>query len=236
VGFAEYDSAGASRPAHGVGGDFYDMLPIDQDRFCVVVGDVSGKGTFAGLLAAAVQARIQTLIASGVTRPAALLTALNRLTVGTMEDHRFATVFYAVVNRRDHSVTYASAGHTPALLVDAAGAARELTATGPAIGWSSSARFPEISVPFLSGDRLVISSDGVTEATDLGGEPLDTTGLAELIRVTRDEASSASMDLVTRTLAAVDRLAGGAPAADDRTLVVVTALGSPERLGAKAAR
>jgi serine phosphatase RsbU (regulator of sigma subunit) len=230
VEIPSFDCFGVSLPAHGVGGDFYDALPIDDERLAVVLGDVSGKGTYAGLLAAALQARVQTLVASGMTRPSAVLSALNRLTVGTMEEHRFATVFVAVFSRRDQAVTYASAGHTPGLLIDQSGVVHELPSTGPAIGWSTSGCFDETSHRFRPGDRLVISSDGVTDTAGPDGEPLGTPGLARLMST----AVVSAHDAVTETLAAVDRLVGGAPAADDRTLLVVRALGSPKRCSAKA--
>src|SRR5262245_17883951 len=83
------DCAGACRPAHGVSGDYYDFLTLGPTRVGVALGDVSGKGTFAGLLGAALQARLQTLASRGSGEPARLLEELNRLTVGTMEGNRF---------------------------------------------------------------------------------------------------------------------------------------------------
>src|SRR5207247_2982234 len=100
------DYAGTFRAASGVGGDYYDFLPLGGDRLAIALGDVSGKGVYAGLLVSALQARVQALVASGLTEPARLIAELNRLTVGKMEGHRFATLFLAVWDGRDRSLTY----------------------------------------------------------------------------------------------------------------------------------
>jgi len=105
-------------PADGVGGDYYDFLPLGSGRLGIALGDVSGKGMYAGLLAAAVQARLQAITARGAESPAAVMTELNRLTAGTIEGNRFATVFFGAFDAGSSTLTYANAGHpTPLLLV-----------------------------------------------------------------------------------------------------------------------
>ena len=211
------DCAGACRPAHGVSGDYYDFLVLGPDRVGVALGDVSGKGTYAGLLGAALQARLQALAAQGSGEPAQLLADLNRLTVGTMDGNRFATVYLAVYNARHRTLAYASAGHPPALVVGADGGVRQLGATGPAIGWSSDAKFDQAVVAVQTGDVLVISSDGVTEASDPAGELFGADALAETVR---HAAERGSEDIVDEVLRRLERFGDGLPAADDRTLVV----------------
>ena len=92
--------AGACEPADGVGGDYYDFLPLSGDRLGIALGDVSGKGMYAGILAAAFQARLQAIASHGPHSPGAILRELNRLTVGTIEGNRFVTVFFGVFDRR----------------------------------------------------------------------------------------------------------------------------------------
>jgi CheY-like chemotaxis protein len=211
------DVAAVCRPARGVGGDYYDLLALGPDRVGLAVGDVSGTGTFAGLLAAALQARLPALTARGIDRPSCLLAELNRLTIGTMEDHRFATVFLATCDAADRTLRYASAGHTPALLVGLDGTLRELASTGPAIGWTRHAAFDEASIRVEPGDVLAVSTDGITEATAPDGEPFGTIGLTRVVRCAAGLGADA---LLAEILAEIDRFTAGAPADDDRTLLI----------------
>jgi sigma-B regulation protein RsbU (phosphoserine phosphatase) len=212
-----FECAGACRPAEGVGGDYYDFIDLGSGRLAVSVGDVSGKGMYAGLLAAAVQARVQAVTASGVHGPAAVLSEINRLTVGTIDAHRYVTVFFSIFDRAAFTLTYASAGHLPGLLCGTAGATTLLESTGPAIGWSADAIFEQRTLPLGDGDLFAAYSDGLTDTLDASGQELGVEGLASLVRGRR---SHAAPDIVTGVLAAIDRYAAGAPAADDRTLIV----------------
>ena len=215
------DCAGACRPAHGVSGDYYDFLTLGPTRVGVALGDVSGKGTFAGLLGAALQARLQTLASRGSGEPARLLEELNRLTVGTMEGNRFATLYLAVYDGQHQTLAYASAGHPPALLVRPDRSVHELGGTGPAIGWSATATFDQRVVAVGPGDLLVISSDGITEASDPTGRLYGLEALSQAVGSVADRPSS---DVVSYVLADVERFGGGQPAEDDRTLVVAKVL------------
>ncbi|HEX6975039.1 MAG TPA: SpoIIE family protein phosphatase [Vicinamibacterales bacterium] len=215
--FAALDCAGRCQPADGVGGDFFDFLPLDSGRFGVAVGDVSGKGMYAGILAAAIQARMQAVIAGGLDSPAAVLAEINRLTVGTIDAHRFATVFFAVIDPASGTLTYASAGHLPALQVNADGRTEWLEPTGAVIGWPGTA-FEERTVMFSRGDLLVAYSDGLTETTDPSGNDLGAEAIARLVHQAGNEPAEG---IVTHVLAGVAAFAGVAPAADDRTLVVI---------------
>jgi sigma-B regulation protein RsbU (phosphoserine phosphatase) len=215
--FAGLDYAGTSRPAHGIGGDYYDFLPLSPTRVGLALGDVSGKGTYAGLLVAALQARMQALVARGTMEPAALLRELNALTIGTMEGNRFATVFYAVYDAGTRTITYASAGHPAAVIGSTDGDVRELEATGPAIGWVGNASFEERMLPVRTGDILAIFSDGLTETIGQDGEPLDTSGVAELVRAASGRSAP---DVVAHVMAELERYDADAPAADDRTIVI----------------
>ncbi len=173
------ECAGACVPADGVGGDYYDFLPLGSGRLGIALGDVSGKGMYAGLLAAAVQARLQAITARGARpspaasarldeatgtsqgrevgeSPAAVMTELNRLTAGTIEANRFATVFFGAFDAESSSLTYANAGHPPAIVLSAEGDVRMLDATGPVVGWSADAVFEQQSVTLAAGDVLAV--------------------------------------------------------------------------------
>jgi sigma-B regulation protein RsbU (phosphoserine phosphatase) len=160
---------------------------------------------------------MQALVARGTMEPAALLRELNALTIGTMEGNRFATVFYAVYDAGTRTITYASAGHPAAVIGSTDGDVRELEATGPAIGWVGNASFEERMLPVRTGDILAIFSDGLTETIGQDGEPLDTSGVAELVRAASGRSAP---DVVAHVMAELERYDADAPAADDRTIVI----------------
>lgn len=210
------DCAARCVPADGVGGDFYDVLPMDGDRVGLMVGDVSGKGLYAGILAAAVQGRLQSLVARGGNGPAALLDELNRLSTPGLEAHRFVTLALVVHDAASSSMTYAAAGHPPGLLLRTDGSVEHLHATGPVIGWPG-ASFSSRSLPVRSGDLVALYSDGISESSAPGGQELGADGLASILR--RRVAEPAAR-LVGAVLDDLERFTGGAAAADDRTLLV----------------
>jgi sigma-B regulation protein RsbU (phosphoserine phosphatase) len=209
--------AGASEPADGVGGDYYDFLPLAGGRLGIALADVSGKGMYAGLLAAALQARLQAITAHAPESAAGIVRELNRLTVGTIEGNRFATVFFGVFDPAGTTLTYVNAGHPPAVLLSRTGETRTLDATAPAVGWMADAEFPEASVTLSPGDLFAVFSDGLTEAASPGGDELGTDGVVQIVR---RNAVLTPRALVDATLADIRRFSGSASAADDRTLVV----------------
>lgn len=214
--FGVIECAARAQPAHGVGGDYFDVLPMPGGRVALTVGDVSGKGLYAGILAAAVQGRMQSLASGGPAEPDAMLEALNRLTVGGLDPHRFITLALAVLDERGTTLSYAAAGHPPALLLHADGSTTTLDATGPVIGWPGAA-FAASRLPVRPRDILVLYSDGVTEASSPDGEDLGVAGLAAMVR---RHGTRPAGDLVAAVLDEVDRFTAGAPPADDRTLLV----------------
>ena len=112
-----------SRPANTVGGDFYDILPLDDGRLVITLGDVAGKGSPAALLMALLLAMLRTLVDEKL-EPADLITRLNVQVCRHAPGTRFITLFYAVFDPRTGSLTYVSAGHMPPLLLRGDGTLR----------------------------------------------------------------------------------------------------------------
>ena len=108
------ETVGISRPANTVGGDFYDILPLDDGRLVVAVGDVAGKGSPAALLMALLLAMLRTLVDEKL-EPADLITRLNVQVCRHAPGTRFITLFYAVYQPLTGDLTYVSAGHMPPL-------------------------------------------------------------------------------------------------------------------------
>jgi len=207
--------AGTCEPADGVGGDYYDFLPLPGDRLAIALGDVSGKGMYAGLLAAALQARLQAILVQLPQSPAAVVRELNRLTLGTIEGNRFATLFFGVFDRSTATLTYVNAGHPPAVVVSPDGAVQLLHATSPAVGLLGDGDFQESAVRLSDGDLFATFSDGLTEAESPAGEPFGVDGVTRTIREQRPRDPRAVVDA---TLAEVRRFTGHTAPSDDQTL------------------
>jgi serine phosphatase RsbU (regulator of sigma subunit) len=208
---------GTCEPASDVGGDYYDFQRLPGNRLAIALGDVSGKGMYAGLLAAALQARMQAILAVTPRSAAEVVGELNRLTAGTMEGNRFATLFFGIFDRRTATLTYVNAGHPAAAVLSVDGSARLLHATSPAVGLLADAAFVEASVQLSDGDLLAAFSDGLTEAESPDGDALGVDGVVGVLREQRDRELRAIIDA---TIARVRQFTADAPASDDRTLVI----------------
>jgi sigma-B regulation protein RsbU (phosphoserine phosphatase) len=159
---------GISHPAGAVGGDWYDFIPLDGDRWGLVLADVSGKGTAAALLMSATRGMLRSL-AEACCRPEEVLTRLNRLMVADFPAGRFVTMVYGVIDPGNRTFTFANAGHLPPLIADSAGARFIETQKGLPLGVAVG-EFSEVEVPLAEGSRLMLYTDGITEATDPEGE------------------------------------------------------------------
>ena len=133
------ETVGLSRPANTVGGDFYDILPLDDGRLIVAVGDVAGKGSPAALLMALLLAMMRTLVDERL-EPAELVTRLNVQVSRHAPGTRFITLFYGVYDPRSGELTYVNAGHMPPLVLRAGDAVDRLSDGGMALGMFDQSR------------------------------------------------------------------------------------------------
>jgi serine phosphatase RsbU (regulator of sigma subunit) len=216
--------SGVCRPARGVGGDYYDVLPLDDDRLGLVVGDVSGKGLYAGLLMAGLQGRLQTLAPRYGERLDELMVELNRRVFASTDGDKYATLFYAVYDDRTRRLRYVNAGHTPPLLVGADGRVRRLASTSTAVGLMPDPRFEQATVDVAAGDTLVVYSDGVTEAMNGAGEEF---GDGRLERLVVDGRHLPPPELQDAVLNGLDAFVSDEPQRDDVTLLVAHAVTAP---------
>jgi sigma-B regulation protein RsbU (phosphoserine phosphatase) len=204
-------------PAHAVGGDFYDYFSLNDRQLGVVVGDVSGKGVPAALLMAVTRTLLRACALHG-GEPGACLEEVNRLLVRDTTAERFVTLFYAVLDAERGELQYANAGHNPPLLLRAGGAVEELRGAGLVAGVVAEARHPTRRLPLMTGDRLFLYSDGVSEALNPQGEQFSEQRLQHLLREAGDAEPAA---LIERVLACVRRFSAGAPQSDDVTALAV---------------
>jgi phosphoserine phosphatase RsbU/P len=180
---SDYFAAGlhfnaAFLPAGDVGGDLYDMFEIDSDHVAFLLADVSGKGMGAALLVATLQATIrgQRELA---WQPALMLERVNRLFFQATRPEHFATVFFGVYQASARSFRYVNCGHPPAVLLQADGTVERLKPTSMILGAFEESKFAEVSCRLEQGDRLVVFSDGVSEA----GMEQDEEWASEAVRI-----------------------------------------------------
>lgn len=157
-------------PAREVGGDFYDVIRIDDSHFVVVLGDVSNKGVPAALVMSAAVALIKSIIRSQPDiSMASLASSLNDILAHEIikEREMFITLFFCRFNLADRQLTFCNAGHMPGLFWDSQEKKIcELTDGGPIVGQFPGITFRQGEQQLCSGDRLFLYTDGLTEATD----------------------------------------------------------------------
>ena len=188
---ADIEICGSTRPANTVGGDFYDVLPLPDGRVILAVGDVAGKGSPAALLMALLLAMLRTLVDEGL-EPEALVTRLNAQIWRHSPGSRFITFFYAIYTPATGALTYVNAGQNPPLIRRGPGRYERLPATGIALGmFDQSTYSPRSKRGSSPGEMLVLYSDGITEAENPGGQPLEEAGLQVILDSYPDEAPAA---------------------------------------------
>ncbi|MEW6509801.1 MAG: GAF domain-containing SpoIIE family protein phosphatase [Bacteroidota bacterium] len=215
-----YDIAGRSIPAQMVGGDYFDFIPMDGDRLALCLADVSGKGLPASLLMANVQA---TLRGQTLASPTAKICVArsNRLLHQSTSPEKFVTVFYGHLNYRTHTLTYCNAGQDNPLLFSAGKEPKRLGTGGIVLSIMEDYPFEEETVALAPGDCLVMFSDGITEAVNAAQEQFGDSRVVSVVAAHRLEPAEAVIDAIVGSVIAH---AGGAPQADDMTIVVLRRL------------
>ena len=217
---AGVEAHGRTEPANTVGGDFYEVLPLDDGRLVLALGDVAGKGSPAALLMALLLAILRTLLDEGL-RPAELAERLNQQIVRHAPASRFITLFLAFYDPSSGTLEYVNAGQNPPLLLRVHGSTERLTTGGIALGLSRNTTFRALTTELAPGDLLVLYSDGVTEAENPDGVSFDEAGLERTIEFRRDATAP---DLCNAILAAVAGHAQDTRFADDLTVVALRRL------------
>jgi serine phosphatase RsbU (regulator of sigma subunit) len=153
------------RPANTVGGDYYDVIDLGENRFALIVGDVAGKGMPAALLMALLQGSLRTLIAAGFRGPE-LVSKLNVYLCANTPSNKLVTLFYSEVDTRTGEFQYINAGHNAPYFLRADKTFQRLDATSTVLGIAPDCTFECRTASLAPSDRLVLFTDGVTEAFD----------------------------------------------------------------------
>ena len=207
----DVEIAARVRPARDVGGDFYDFFVLDDDRIAFAIGDVCGKGTPASLFASIVVTLLRTL---GRER-GDVATVVNRANLLLCEDNdaaMFATVFFGVLDLRDGEMTYANCGHVAPTHLSATGHVARLKATGAALGLDAACVAKAMRTQFEPGDKLILVTDGVTEAMNAAREEF---GEGRFVAAVEAARQAPPRELVSQLFAIVAAFAEGEEQSDD---------------------
>jgi sigma-B regulation protein RsbU (phosphoserine phosphatase) len=213
--------AAFSLPALEVGGDFYDFIQLAGDRWGLVIADVSGKGVPAALF----MALSRTLVRASTTKnpsPTEAIKEANHLIVqDTRITSMFVTLFYAIIDPLNRTLTYVNAGHNPPILFHTGSSEVVLLrADGIALGVMDDIALSSVEIGLKSGDIAVLYTDGVTEAINAQDEEFGTERLDQTIKASQQLPAK---DMIRAIVDAITNFAGDTPQADDITIIVFRA-------------
>ncbi|MFN3872072.1 MAG: SpoIIE family protein phosphatase [Ignavibacterium sp.] len=215
-----FDICGVMVPAMHVGGDYYDLIKIDDNKIFVAVGDVSGKGLSASLYMAKLQTIMQLYCKSGST-PKEILIEANKLLYNSLDAGSFITLSLALFDKENRKVKFCRAGHLP-LLINENGSSKLLKTKGIALGLDEGALFEinleELEIELKPGQIFSFFSDGITEAMNENNELFGEARLLKIFNEHHHIHSTMIMDIIEKE---IKEFIGDAEQHDDMTMVIV---------------
>jgi sigma-B regulation protein RsbU (phosphoserine phosphatase) len=218
--YPDYRFAALLRPAQQVGGDFYDVVSLDDAHVGILLADVVDKSVHAALFMAVARTLFRTECRRSLS-PAEVAYAVHRgmRDVAASAD-MFVTAFYGVLHRPTCRLRYVIAGHEKPLVTRRAGPARAVPGRGRFLGMLDPLHLTEFEIELGPGERMLLFSDGVTDATDGAGVPF---GHDRLQAAFSERPGLSPRALLEAIVSDVDAWSGGGPQFDDVTLLVVDA-------------
>jgi serine phosphatase RsbU (regulator of sigma subunit)/pSer/pThr/pTyr-binding forkhead associated (FHA) protein len=214
-------ASGSSLASHEVGGDYYDVTRVSSHCWSAVVADVSGKGVGSALLASLLQGALITAT-EHADAMGHRMERLNRFLLDRTGGEKYATVFYCLLHE-DGRMYYVNAAQCPPMVVRANGERLELEASGTPVGLVETAEFAVVEQRLGAGDKIVIYSDGVTEAQNLERRFFGKRRLREVVEAHAGDSCTAIHDAIQDAVAGFTE---GAAQSDDITVVVLEFYGT----------
>ena len=213
---------GTNLPARIISGDYYDYIELPDGKLGVVIADVSGKGVSAGLLMAMCRSLLRA-VSLADSSPSVALAAVNRYLFPDIREDMFISMIYGVLDPGDGSMTFARAGHDPALIFRKSDGSVEISKPkGLALGIDGGSVFERVTqdarITLESGDCVLLFTDGVKEAINANDEEF---GLDRLASAFRGEASLGAEAIMKKVQEEVEAFAGEGPQMDDVTIVAI---------------
>jgi serine phosphatase RsbU (regulator of sigma subunit) len=204
-------------PTASIGGDYYDVFNLDKSRLAVAIGDVSGHGLSTGLVMAMVKAAITTLVEEGADE-SSLFRRLNDLVFRSTERRAFMTLGFTIFDLEHGHIRHTNAGHLYPYLIRRGQSPLAIESPSLPLGVRSEITTHTVDLDLLEGDAIVYLSDGIVEAQNDDGDPFGFEQLEALLAQSSDRSPDAVRDAI---LDAVAHHAGGRPADDDRTVMIL---------------
>ena len=216
-----YEIDAVARPSKNVGGDYYDLIRLSEGKYAFVIADVSGKGVPAALLVSTLHASLHAYIDSAANL-AQLVRRLNVVVHDNTEAERFITLFMAILDPNDGSLTYVNAGHNfPFILRTQQSSIQPLISTGLPLGMFDSVEFQQETVNLGPSEYLVLYTDGVTEAMNKSMDEYGETRLRQVMIGSSDKSASGFLGGIVSD---VEKFVAGEPQSDDLTMLVLKRL------------
>jgi serine phosphatase RsbU (regulator of sigma subunit)/anti-sigma regulatory factor (Ser/Thr protein kinase) len=225
--FKEVDIFATMIPALEVGGDLYDFFPLDKDRICFVIGDVSDKGIPAALFMSMARTAFKI---SAIASPESISLTMRRVNQFLFESNRsqmFVTALAGVLDLQTGRVEYVDAGHEPPFILRPSGAILKVEKVGGvALGFCPDLSFRSGEIQLKGGDALVLYTDGVNEAMNTRRQLFGADAIEQSLSKVGRSASSGR--IIEGLLNDLDVFVGGAEQSDDITVLAIRYLGRPE--------
>ena len=216
-----WDLATQLLPARETSGDFYNFIPLANDKWGILIADVTDKGLGAAVFMAMCSSLIRTYAVRFPTLPALALSSVNERIFTDMRGGLFLTAFYGILEPHSGRLRYVNAGHNPPILLSnqKGKPLDKLPRTGMALGVSEDATWQQKILEFSPGDVLIMYTDGITEAHNRDGSFFSETRLQDSVRNFRQRSAA---EILNNILVAVNNFTQEAPDQDDMALVVLS--------------
>ncbi|MBV8533323.1 MAG: SpoIIE family protein phosphatase [Verrucomicrobia bacterium] len=220
-----FEIAGLNIPASHVSGDYYDYIPLDEQRLGIAIADVSGKGVPASLIMAMCRSVLRSVARSSQSA-AAVLHAVNHQLYPDIREDIFISMAYLIAQKADHELVLARAGHDAPLQYRVKdNSVIKINPPGMALGIDSGGVFNRVTGDFKvrleTGDCLILYTDGVTEALDVNGLEF---GMSRLIEAIQASAADGAPAILSRVTGDLKTFVGSHPQNDDITLIAIRKL------------
>lgn len=215
-----FDIYALNIPAKEVGGDFYDFIPISEDKMGITIADVSGKSVPAALFMAFSRTILRAK-AIGNPGVADVIEDVNKMIASDAQSGMFVTLFYAILDLKKRTLEYVNAGHNPPVMfIRKTGHLELLSSKGIALGAVDNIELEERKINIKSGDTVVFYTDGVTEAVNKEDEQFGEERLFKLVKKNKDLSAKEIVEIIKKT---VISFSGDRSQFDDITLMVLKA-------------
>lgn len=215
-----FDIAGISVQSQQVGGDYYDVIELPDNLCGIAIADVSGKGTAAALLMAALQSALHAVAPGMGANAGGVVEKLNRLMSKRIPDDKFITFFYGVLDPVNGTLNYCCAGHDPPLLVNGDRTVEKLAEGGLVLGIMEDAEYKTAITHLSDKKKLLLYTDGITESMNVADE--EEFGVTRLADFVAEHESSRSSVILEKLLDTLETYRDQVPANDDMTLLMIS--------------